>query len=692
LKRREFIKEYLLGAGLLSCSPRHIQMLARILLQETIPPQASIGHFRDLAEYEEVQHPLLAGHFDEALRVLIPEVKTRPGVVPYAIATIYLRMERYEEGIPYAHQACEDSPEDIRYRWMLRALTLHSGQPEKTIPQSFRLNVPPAAPATFQFGDVTTNSGTGRLALGRGAAWGDFDNDGSDDILVGAERAPFRLLRNCKDGTFEDVARNMGLVDPEGLGCYAAQFVDYDNDGFQDIFLTSNGWGGGGRLFLFHNDRGKRFRDVTNAAGLAEPVNAFGSSWADYDNDGLVDLAVAAGIVDPAAGDRIRLYHNEGNGKFREVGEQAGLTQKARWISICWGDYDGDGRQDLLATSYDSGPFLFRNLGHGRFEDVSQRAGTRNSQHAYTCEFLDFDNDGKLDIFVSTYPEGDYKTMVASKISHGVGDHSQHQLLFRNNGDGTFRNVTEEAGITGWYGAMSSQTGDLDNDGFDEILLGTGNPALDWCEPKVILHNNGKGQFADVAESSRLVHFGMLHGMALSDYDDTGNLSLFGSFGGFYWGSRETSRLYRNLGSGNMSLEIHLVGTRSNRDAIGAKIAALAGQRTIYKWVTGGSGFGSGNSRCVHLGLGQEKQVKHLQIEWPSGQRQSFQFIEAGQRIEVTEGQNHWRTLVKFPTMLGRHLRFRFRVIRSRSTNTTGHIVTNLASHIGVGLARLFLG
>jgi ASPIC and UnbV/FG-GAP-like repeat len=655
LKRREFIKEYLLGAGLLSWSPRHIQMLARILLQETIPPQASIGHFRDLAEYEEVQHPLLAGHFDEALRVLIPEVKTRPGVVPYAIATIYLRMERYEEGIPYAHQACEDSPEDIRYRWMLRALTLHSGQPEKTIPQSFRLNVPPAAPATFQFGDVTTNSGTGRLALGRGAAWGDFDNDGSDDILVGAERAPFRLLRNCKDGTFEDVARNMGLVDPEGLGCYAAQFVDYDNDGFQDIFLTSNGWGGGGRLFLFHNDRGKRFRDVTNAAGLADPVNAFGSSWADYDNDGLVDLAVAAGIVDPAAGDRIRLYHNEGNGKFREVGEQAGLTQKARWISICWGDYDGDGRQDLLATSYDSGPFLFRNLGHGRFEDVSQRAGTRNSQHAYTCEFLDFDNDGKLDIFVSTYPEGDYKTMVASKISHGVGDHSQHQLLFRNNGDGTFRNVTEEAGITGWYGAMSSQTGDLDNDGFDEILLGTGNPALDWCEPKVILHNNGKGQFADVAESSRLVHFGMLHGMALSDYDDTGNLSLFGSFGGFYWGSRETSRLYRNLGSGNMSLEIHLVGTRSNRDAIGAKIAALAGQRTIYKWVTGGSGFGSGNSRCVHLGLGQEKQVKHLQIEWPSGQRQSFQFIEAGQRIEVTEGQNHWRTLVKFPTMLGRH-------------------------------------
>lgn len=655
MRRRDFIREFLVSAGLLSWSPEHVCALARILTQQAIRPHASNEHFRDLAEYEEAQHPLLAGHFDEALKVLIPELKTRPGVVPYAIAAIYLRMERYEEGIPYARQACQDSPDDIRYRWMLRTLTLHSGQPEKTIQESFRLNVPPPAPATFQFSDVTTNSGAGRLALGRGAAWGDFDNDGSDDILVGAERAPFRLLHNRKDGTFEDVAQNMGLVDPEGLGCYASQFVDYDNDGFQDIFLTSNGWGGGGRLFLFHNDRGKRFTDVTRAAGLAEPVNAFGSSWADYDNDGLVDLAVAAGIVDPAAGDRIRLYHNEGNGKFREIGEQAGLLQKARWISVCWGDYDADGRQDLLATSYDAGPFLFRNLGHGRFEDVSERCGIRNAKHAYTCEFLDFDNDGKLDIFVSTYPEGEYKTMIESKSSRGVVDASQHQLLFRNSGDGTFRNVTEEAGITGWYGAMSSQTGDLDNDGFDEILLGTGNPALDWCEPKVILHNNGKRQFTDVAESSKLVHFGMLHGMALSDYDDSGNLSLFGSFGGFYWGSRETSRLYQNSGSGNASLEVRLVGTRSNRDAIGAKITALAGQGTIHKWVNGGNGFGSGNSRCVHLGVGREKKVKHLQIDWPSGLRQSFQFIDAGQRIEITEGQNHWRSLVRFPIRFSRH-------------------------------------
>jgi hypothetical protein len=602
-----------------------------------------------LAQYEEAQHPLLAGKFDEALKTLIPAVKNRPGVVPYTIASIYLRMERYAEGIPYALQACKDTPDDIRYPWMLRTLTLHAGQPENTIPKEFRLKIPPVSPSTFQFRDVTDAAGAGRLALGRGAAWGDFDNDGLEDILVGAERAPFCLLRNRGDGTFEDVARQMGLVDPLGLGCYASQFIDYDNDGFQDIFLTSNGWGGGGRLFLFHNEGGKRFVDVTESAGLAAPVNAFGSSWADYDNDGRADLAVAAGIIDPEGGDRIRLYHNEGNGKFRELGEQAGLKQKARWISLCWGDYDGDGRQDLLATSFDAGPFLFRNLGDGRFEDVSVRAGIRTQAHAYTPEFFDFDNDGKLDLFVSTYPSGDLKVqdMIEAKLS-GAALHTQRQLLFRNNGGGTFRNVTEEAGITGWYGGMSSQVGDFDNDGFDEIVVGTGNPALDWAEPKPLFRNNGKGQFSDVAESSGLVHFGMLHGTALADYDDSGNFSLFGSFGGFYWGSRETSRLYQNLGSGNLSLEVRLIGTRSNRDAIGAKVSALAGKRRIFKWVNGGNGFGCNNSRIVHLGLAREKQVSWLQIDWPSGLRQSFENIPAGQRIEIVEGKSSLRSVVKF--------------------------------------------
>lgn len=648
MKRREFIRSSLAAAVFSRLGwAQERRPLASLIAQQT-PPATAPSHFADLAEADEAHDPLLAGHFEEALKALIPAARKQPGIGPYTIAVIYMRMERYAEGIPYALQACRDVPGDIRHLWMLRALTLLAGRSETTIPVQFRLQVPPVAPANFHLRDVTNIAGVGRTALGRGVAWGDFDNDGREDILVGAERAPFRLLRNLGNGTFQDVTETMGLHDPVGVGCYASQFIDYDNDGFQDIFLTSNGWGGGGRLFLFHNEGGRRFRDVTQPAGLAQPVNGFGSAWADYDNDGHVDLAVATGIVEEN-GDRIRLYHNEGNGKFREVGAQANLQQKARWICLCWGDYDGDGRQDLLAASFDQGPFLFRNLGNGRFEDVSLRTGVLAQVHAYTCEFFDYDNDGKLDIFVSTYPDGDFKAMIEAKARGAAVGPERRQLLLRNAGNGTFENATKAAGITGWYSAMSSQVGDLDNDGFDEIILGTGNPELDWCEPKPLFHNDGRGQFKDVGDSSGLLHFGMLHGIALADYDDSGTLSLFGSFGGYYWGERETSRLYRNLGTGNSALELRLVGTRSNRDAIGAKVSALVGKRRIFKWVDGGNGFGCGNSRRVHLGVGCEPRVSRLEIQWPSGLRQSFENIPTGRRIEILEGKSDLRTLAVFP-------------------------------------------
>lgn len=649
MKRRDFLTRLISGAGALSLGPRFA--VSQSVSPQPAPPSAvrpTHSELNDLAEYQEVRYPLLAGDFDEALKILLPRLKERPGSIAYAVATIYFRKEEYGKGVPYALQACHDVPTDMRYHWMLRALTMMADQPEASIPSEFRVKISASPSSTFHFEDATADSGTGRLALGRGAAWGDFDNDGREDILVGAERAPFRLLRNLGNGKFTDVAGAMGLNDPVGLGCYAAQFVDYDNDGYQDIFLSSNGWGGGGRLFLFRNEQGKRFTEVTQAAGLGAPINGFGTSWADYDNDGQLDLAVATGIVDPPDGDRLRLFHNEGNGKFREVGQQAGLTQKAKWISVAWCDYDGDGRQDLVATSFDAGCFLFHNLGNGKFEDASEKAGVRNAHRAYTAEFFDYDNDGRPDLFVSTYPDGDIKGMISNYTAGAAMPASQQQLLFRNNGDGTFSNLTEAAGITGWYGAMSSQVGDLDNDGYPEIVLGTGNPELDWTEPKVLFLNDGKGHFVDVAGAAGLTHFGMLHGIAFADYDDSGNLSMFGSYGGFYWGTRETSKLYRNVGSGNRALEVRLVGTRSNRDAIGARVSASVGARRIYKWVNGGDGFGTLNSRIVHIGLGRNARVDRLHVDWPSGARQAFDNVPGGQRIEIVEGRNRIRTVAHF--------------------------------------------
>lgn len=608
----------------------------------------------DNAVVWEATHPILAGRFAEAIQAWTPRISASPhdAQLAYSLATVYLRLGRYHQGIFYSRLACEDDPSEVRYKWMLRAQTIMAGLPESSIPPDCRLHIHPSASSPVHFVDVTAKVGVRNFALGRGVAWGDFNRDGRDDLLVCAERAPFRLFRNLDNGHFMDVAKRMYVIDPVGLGCYAANFIDYDNDGFEDIFLTSNGWGGTNRLFLFHNEKGRRFTDITKQAGLKGPINAFGASWADYNSDGNVDLAVAPGIAKPNSS-RLRLFRNDGDGTFSDVSLHAGLTKTAHWISVCWGDYNADGLPDLFGVSFDKGCTLYQNRGHGRFEDVSKQAKTRCPIASYTCEFSDYNNDGHPDIFVSTYPWkgvnwGDLKSMVEHQISGAPASPNLQQLLFRNNGDGTFTPVNGEAGIAGLYGAMSSQVADIDNDGYPDILLGTGNPQLDWTEPMVLFHSDGRGHFKDIASSAGLDNFGMLHGIAFSDFDHTGNVGFYGSFGGFYWGSRDEGHLYENLGSGKHALEIHLVGIRSNRDAIGARVLADVGKHILYKYVDGGTGFGSMNSHEVHIGLGSSDFVNRLSIVWPSGTTQTFNRVHGDQCVQIVEGSSNLRTMFTF--------------------------------------------
>ena len=352
-----------------------VMLLSRVqsaMAQQESSVGATEPELIDRAAQEEAGSPLLAGRFDEVIPDLLKQAAANPddAAIQFQLGTVYLRAQRPAEGIPHARRACELDSQNLRHRWMLRVLTLMAGREETTIPEAYRVTMSPAAPSLVKFQDVTQEAGVSTLALGRGSAWGDFDGDGREDLLDCAHRAPFRLFRNLGKGKFEDVAARVSLVDPVGLGCWAATFADYDDDGYEDIFLTGNGCGGFNRLFLFHNEKGRRFVDVTRQAGMGGRVNAFGAAWADYDNDGYLDVVVATGLIVPG-GAPLLLYRNKGDGTFTETGSGTPLGERQNWLNVCWGDYDGDRLPDLGATSLTGGGKLFHNLGQGRFEEVA---------------------------------------------------------------------------------------------------------------------------------------------------------------------------------------------------------------------------------------------------------------------------------------------------------------------------------
>ena len=216
-------------------------------------------------------------------------------------------------------------------------------------------------------------------------------------------------------------------------------------------------------------------------------------------------------------------------------------------------------------------------------------------------------------------------------------------MLYRNNGDGTFDDVTEEAGLARNMGAMSAGYFDLDNDGFLDIVIGNGGPTMDRYEPDVVFRNRGDGTFAEISEGSRLANIGKTHGIAGHDFDRDGDIDLYAAVGGQEIGDRQANAFFENQGTSNHWLTIRLVGTKSNRDAVGAKVTVWTGGLLRFQEVALGTGFGCTNSLPVELGLGSYTEADRVDIVWPSGTSQTLLRVPADQFIWVTEGEEGYR-------------------------------------------------
>jgi tetratricopeptide (TPR) repeat protein len=538
-------------------------------------------------------------------------------------------------------------------RWLLRVSLEAFGADVSRLPQNLLFplrqeEVDAMNPPALSFTDIAPELGIDRLNGNGTCAWGDYDGDGDQDLAVAGTGTFITLYRN--DGNkFVDVTEEAGLGHvPSG---YSLNFVDYDNDGKPDLYVCLDGWSGPMPNRLFRNLGNGRFKDVSKEAGLDDPGSGFVSLWGDLDGDGYLDLVVANGVLKD--GSVLQAYRNNGNGTFSNVTTQAGLVEPPEYggIGIALGDYDRDGDLDLFVDGFEGAPNrLYRNDGHFKFTEVAAQAGVLQPPHAgYVCFFVDYNNDGYPDILTTSlapWPAVLQGLTSGFTVQSADEVHPDSSRLFRNNRDGTFTDVTFESKLYYPVGTMGAGVADLDNDGFVDIYLGVGDPRLHRLEPNRFFRNNGDGTFSDLSFFAGLGHLGKGHGVAFIDLDDDGDLDIYAQIGGHHPGDFWRNKLFRNnWGNRNNWLQVDLIGTRSNRYAVGAVLVLKAGGMTLYREVKGSEGFGSTSPYRVSVGLGKSARIDSVTVLWPSGLKQEFKDLTVNQRIEIKEGTDTWRVV-----------------------------------------------
>ena len=545
-------------------------------------------------------------------------------------------------------------------RWLLNIAYMTVGGYPDQVPEQYLL-----PPETFEsadtiprFANIAPALGLDTFDLSGGAIADDFDNDGYLDIVVSTwdTQGQLRLFRNNRDGTFSERTEEAGL-----LGLYGGLNIiqaDYDNDGHVDLLVLRGAWlGAQGRHpnSLLRNNGDGTFTDTTFEAGLgAVHYPSQTASWGDYDNDGDLDLYVgnetSQALVAPS-----QLFRNNGDGTFADVAEATGVVNQ-RWAkAVVWGDYDGDGLLDLYVSNLGAGNRLYRNTGRGSFIDEAPALGIADPTWSFPAWFWDVDNDGLLDLYVSAY---------AARIEHlaasalGLPVNIETSRLYRGTGGG-FEEVSERYGLTEPTAAMGSNFGDLDNDGYLDFYLGTGDTPYHAVMPSVMYRNRDGHGFSNVTYAGGFGHLQKGHGVFFADLDNDGDQDVFEQMGGAFPGDRFGNALYENPGFGNHWITVKLEGVRSNRSAIGARLHAVvvdddeSVRRSIYRHVNSGGSFG-GNPLRQTIGLGTASRLERLDVFWPAtGITQTFADLPLDRVIHIVEGEESYSTLALRTLALG---------------------------------------
>lgn len=541
-------------------------------------------------------------------------------------------------------------PNDLQSRYLLNVAYMTLGKYPAEVPRQWLIE--PTAftkvkSTNIVLKDVGAKKGVDMNGLAGGCVVEDLDNDGLLDIMASSSglNDQVRYMRQQKDGTFKTETVSSGLVGiTGGLNMIHA---DYNNDGLQDIVILRGGWLGKNAKYpfsLIKNNGNNNFEDITIQAGLYSPAPTQTASWADFNNDGWLDLFVAHEKYP------CQLFLNE-KGKFRDVAPKYGLNVSAYVKGCIWGDINNDGFPDLYISILGAPNRLWINkpgaAGERTFEDISKPAGVEEPLFSFPSWFFDFDNDGWQDLFVSGYGSNGQTLAAEDAANEMLGQPylSDRPRLYRNNQNNTFTDVSKEYSVDQVSFTMGSNFGDIDNDGWVDYYLGTGAPPFSSIVPNKFYRNvNGK-KFEDITYATNTGHIQKGHGVAFADIDNDGDLDVYEVMGGAFEGDHFRNVLYENSSvTGNHWIKLKLEGVVSNRAAIGARVrikVKLPGgnSRNIYQTVNTGGSFGS-NPLMVFAGLGNATAIEEIEIKWPNA-RQSTELIknvEMDRLVTIKEG------------------------------------------------------
>jgi tetratricopeptide (TPR) repeat protein len=567
----------------------------------------------------------------------------------------YAQTDSSAKAVQYFLKYLDRKPDDIEVRWLLNLTYMTMGNYPSGVPQKYLLPLDSftSAEKIGRFTDVAPQAGLNLFAMASGVIVDDFENNGRFDVVTTSLDScePMHYFHNNGNGTFTDRAAQAGLADQMG-GLNLIQ-TDYNNDGCTDILVLRGAWEQeslGQRKSLLRNNCNGTFTDVTKESGLAKrATNTQAGVWADIDNDGLLDLFVGD-ETGPS-----QLFRNKGDGTFEDISHAAGIDQTAFTKAVVAADYDSDGYVDFYVSNLNKGNFLYHNNHNGTFTEIAKQAGVQGMGRSFAAWFFDYDNDGRPDLFVTSYYQSVEETL---QTYLGLPHKAATLKLYRNLGNGAFRDVTKETGLDKVFMPMGANFGDVDNDGYPDIYLGTGSPSYGSLVPNVLLRNKEGKSFVDVTASSGTGELHKGHGVAFADMDNDGDEDIVTSIGGATPGERHAFRLFENPGNGNDWISLKLVGVKANRAAIGARIKVTvkdegARTRSIYRTVGSGGSFGASPLQ-QHIGLGKSAQILSMEILWPGGRTpQTFSSVGKNQFLEIKEFAAEYTKLERPTQRLG---------------------------------------